>query len=203
MSRRNPYLALEAKIAAGARGDAIYRWRFGRQLVKDKAGRQQLPHGLAADLIAAATRAGYKLSEREIRYRLACAEVYSSEAEVGTAVQTFGSWTALRDAGFPPVQSTDLEDLEAAGIPTGPPDAFEQLTLIPGMPDELKIRGRKIPLAAATVADAKAYRDMYRDMHESFGKTLAQVEMSVEAMVDGSDGDDTANAVEAWKRATG
>lgn len=200
---RNPYLKLELSIARGERGGIYDRWEYGTKVLEARAGRKQLPHGMIADLIAAAARIGLKVSEREIRRRVQLAETYRSKAEVGQALADFGTWSALAEAGFPPVESTDPEELEAAGISTQPPDAWEQLPLIPGFGDEITVRGRKVPLAEATVADAKAYRENFRQMHENFGKTLAQIEASVEAMVDGSGGDDDANAVEAWKRGTG
>jgi hypothetical protein len=199
---RNPYLKLERAIAADETGGIVHRWRYGRQLVEAKAGRRQLPHGLTADRIKEAEKAGLKLSEREIQYRLRCGEAYRSEAEVRTAVRTFESWTDLREAGFPPVESDEPEDLEAAGISAAAPDEYEQLTLIPGLAPELSVAGRKVPLDQATIADVVAYRDMYRQIHDNYGKRLALIEAALEAMREGSDGDDTANAVEAWKRAT-
>lgn len=203
MSRSRTFLKLERTIARAERGGILDRWRSGRQLVEAKSGRKQLPHGMSADLIASATRAGLKLSEREIQYRIQCATAYDSEAKVRSAAADFESWRALCDAGFPAVESTDPADLEAAGISIDPPDAWEQLPLIPGFGEEITVRGRKVPLTEATVADAKAYRENFKQMHENFGKTLAQIDESVATMVDGSDGDDDANAVEAWKRGAG
>jgi hypothetical protein len=200
--RKSIYLRLETQIAADERGGIIHRWRYGRELLEAKAGRQQLPHGMLGDLVKAAEKAGLKLSEREIRYRLRCAEVYATEQEVGTASADFGSWTALREAGFPPVESTEPDDLEAAGISTAAPDEFEQLSLIPGLAPTFKVNGRKVLLEEATVADVEAYRDMYRQIHENYGKRLALIEVALEAMLDGSDGDLEANALEAWKRAS-
>lgn len=200
------YLKLEKQIAADERGGVMHRWRYGRELLGVKAGRRQLPHGLTTELIVDATRAGLKLSEREIQYRIKCASIYGSEAEVRTACAEFGSWSALREAGFPAVEIDEPDDLideaEAGGIPLGAPDEFEQLTLIPGLPETLKVNGRRVPLAEATVADAKAYRETFRQIHENFGKTLGQIEIAVGAMERGSGGDDAANALEAYRRAT-
>lgn len=200
MSRRSPYLALEMRIAADERGGILHRWRYGRKLLEAKAGRQQLPHGMTADLVAAAAKAGLKLSEREIQYRVKCATVYGSEPEVRTACADFGSWSALREAGFPAVEVTEPDGLEAAGMSTDAPDAFEQMTLIPGLAPVLTVRGRKVPLDEATVADVEAYRDMYRQIHENYEKRLTQIESALDAMYDGAEGNRDANAVEAWKR---
>lgn len=205
MSRtRSPYLAREARIRSGELPGIIERWKYGRDLQKVRAGRQQLPHGFLDDRVQEAERAGIKgISRQELQRRLRFTDVYDSEGKVRQVADALGSWSAIVNAGFPPVEATDPEDLEAAGISTQPPDAWEQLPLIPGFGDEITVRGRKVPIADATVADAKAYRENFRQMHENFGKTLAQIEASVEAMVDGSGGDDDANAVEAWKRGTG
>lgn len=199
-TRRSPLLALEQRIAADERGGILHRWQYGRELLKAKVGRKQLPHGMLGDLVAAAERAGIKVSEREIRRRVALAEAYDSEAKVGQALADFGTWSALAEAGFPAVRSTEPEDLEAAGVSTAAPDAFEQLSLIPGFAATLTVGGRKVPLQRATVADVKTYEDMYRQIHENYGKRLALIEAARELMVAGSGGDDTDNAVEAWHR---
>jgi hypothetical protein len=189
-------LKLERRIAADEQGGILHRWRYGRELLGAKAGRKQLPHGLIGDLVQAAARAGLKLSEREIQWRIKCATVYATEAQVRTAGADFGSWTALRDAGFPPV--ADEPDL-LTELAESVPDSFEQLTLIPGLGPEINARGRRIPLAEATIADIRAYRDMYAQIHENYGKRLALIDNALSAMCAGAD-DDDANAVEAWQR---
>lgn len=201
---RSVYIKLESRILRDEQGGVLDRWKYGRECLKAKKDRRQLPHGFIEDRLAEAERAGLKLSEREIQYRLKCAEVYDEDSKVRSAAAEFGSWRALCDAGFPVVdvdETTDPEDLAAeAGVSTEPPDAWEQPTLIPGFGETIKVRGRTIPLAEATVGDAKDYRETYRQIHENFGKTLALIETAVDAMEDGSDGDDEANAVEAWQR---
>lgn len=184
----------------------MHRYRYGQELLKAKAGRRQLPDGLVTELIVDALRAGFKISEREIQYRVKFATVYANDQQVRKAIADFGSWSGLIQAGFPVVEIDEPDDLideaEAAGIHLGAPDDFEQLTLIPGLPETIKVNGRRIPLAEATVADAKAYRETFRQIHENFGKTLGQIELAVEAMERGSGGDDAANALEAYRRAT-
>lgn len=198
MSRRNPYLALEKRIAADERGGIVHRWEYGRKLLEAKAGRRQLPHGMLADLVAAAEHAGLKVSEREIQYRIRCAEVYASEAEVRTACADFGTWSALREAGFPPVELAESETdaLEEVGLVEQDP-LFE----IPGFKPVLKIRGAKVDLAALTVRQAVDYRDSCREMHESFGRTVEHITESVEVMLRGAGGDLEANALDAYRRA--
>lgn len=209
--KTSPFIRLERKIAAGERGDILDRWRYGRLLREAKAGRKQLPHGMIADLVAAAKRAGVEnINEREIQRRLQCAEAYDSESKCAQAGRTFGSWSALREAGFPPVEmppGSDHDEIEASGLAV-PPDEWQQLQLdIPGLKQTISIRGRKVELVrgpdGATVADVAAYRDMCREMHENFGKTVAQIEETLATMREGAAGDDQANAVEAWEAATG
>lgn len=198
MSAQSPYLKLEQRIANDERGGILHRWNYGRELSAARAGRKQLPKGLLADLVAAASKAGFKVSEREIQYRLQCATVYATEAQVRTACADFGSWSALRDAGFPAVDVDDLDPEELAE----PVDEWSQPTLIPGFKETLKVHGREIPLTDATVGELVDYREKYRAMHDGFAKTLALIEAAVAAMLDGSGGDLDANAVEAWKAGT-
>jgi len=104
MNTKSAYLLIEERIAADKRGSILHRWRYGRELLKAKAGRQRLPKGFTASLMAEAERAGLKgLSDREIQYRMAFASAYPTERHSRTAVRLFGTWTELRDAGFPPV----------------------------------------------------------------------------------------------------
>jgi hypothetical protein len=205
MSRpKSPFLVLGQRIEADEKNSILNRWRYGRELVAAKAGRERFPHGYIGDRLKEAARSGLKLSAREVNYRLLCAEAYGSERKLCTAVQSFRTWTALREAGFPPVLSDEPDELIADGIDLGAPDTFEQMTLlIPGLSAELSVAGQKIPLAVATVADVRAYRDTYRQIHENFGKRLSRIEFALGVMEDGSDGDDSALAVEAWQRGCG
>lgn len=206
--KTSPYLNLEKRIAADEHGGILHRWRYGRQLLEAKAGRKQLPHGLIGDLIKAAEKRGFKISEREIRYRLQCAETYRTEAEVGTACADFPTWSDLREAGFPPVQDdgTDPDELDAEGL-TSAPDSWEQMQFdIPGLKSAISVGGRTVPLVkgddGAKVADVAAYLDMCEQKHENFGKTVDRIRESLRTMRDGSGGNEQANAVEAWEAAT-
>ncbi len=158
-----PYLKLERRIAVGERGGVVDRWRYGRSLLEAKAGRKQLPHGMVAGLIKAAERAGFKLSEREIRRRVQCAETYDSEAKVGQALADFGTWSALAEAGFPPVEvdGRDPDDIEAEGLGHAP-DSWEQLQLdIPGLKPILSVRGRRVALVRC---EGRRRRDLPADV---------------------------------------
>lgn len=114
--KTSPYLKLERRIASDERGGILQRWRFGRQLLDAKTGRKQLPHGLIDAVIKAAERAGLKLSEREIQYRLKCAEAYETEAEVRTACADLGS----RDVARPRTRQAPLRAVRRRGLPPHP-----------------------------------------------------------------------------------
>lgn len=60
MSRPSEYLKLERQIVVNERGGLLHRWRYGRALLKAKEGRKQLPHGLAAQLVAEADLVAYR-----------------------------------------------------------------------------------------------------------------------------------------------
>lgn len=204
--RTSPYLRLQKQIEDGGREDAVRRWRYGRRMLADRAGRKKLPDGFVAARVREAAGVGLALSEREIQYRIQCAEAYGTETRFRTAVRDFGSWSELRAAGFPPVEpdGSDPEDLEAEGLGAAP-DSWEQLQLdIPGIKPVLNIRGRQVSLVkgegGATGADVAAYCERYRHMHENFGKTLDQAAESLRIMRVGSGGDETMNAVEAYER---
>src|SRR5262249_18183558 len=154
----------------------------------DRGSRKQLPDGLIARLVGEAQRAGLRISEREIQYRIRLATVYTTDQQVRTAVRTFGSWTALREAGFPAVDDQeDAEDLLdlVADLDVCASDVVEQEALfeLPGLKLILKIHGRKVDLADATVRQAVEYRDMCREMHANFGRTVETVDATVETMI--------------------
>ena len=99
------YLRQEKAIAFCDGGGIRGRWRWGLRLLRDPeamASEKSLKHGVTEQLIAAAKRAGFKLSQTEIRYRLQCARTYSTEGQIANAVGDFGSWHDLIQARFPP-----------------------------------------------------------------------------------------------------
>lgn len=103
------FVALEERID-GAEGDAIMaRWEFGRALLAERVGKQ-LPKGRLALIVTATGK-----SQREIGFRLRFAEHCSSREEVCTAVQTYKSWTAIREQLLP----SDRVARNAAGAHEG------------------------------------------------------------------------------------
>jgi hypothetical protein len=198
MGKPSVYMKLERQIADDERGGVIHRWKYGRELLAAKVGRKQLPDGMIAGLVQEAERMGKKISEREIQYRIRLATVYATDQQVRRAIADLGTWTEIIRAGFPAIESDDPDELPDE-ISTSSPDDWEQLSLIPGLGEVLKVRGRTIALAEATFGDVKAYRDMYAGIHANFSKRLALIENAVRIMAEAGAGDDD-NALDAWRR---
>lgn len=103
------YVRQEKAIAAANAGGIRERWLWGLRLLRDPdafaPGSSQLKPGRAEELIKAARAAGLKLSEREIRYRLQAARVYTTESQIRHACAEFEDWSALRSANFPAVSA--------------------------------------------------------------------------------------------------
>lgn len=102
------YLRLERYIAASDTGGIIERWKYGRRLLEDDTATTpagNLKHGVLAKLIGNAAAQGFKLSEREVQYRLQAGRAYRTEVEIRTAGADFRDWTELRTAGFPAVEA--------------------------------------------------------------------------------------------------
>lgn len=202
--KKSVYLGLETKIAADERGGILDRGRYGDELLKKRAGRQRLPKGLLTDLVVEALRAGLTISEQEIQRRMRFAEIYPTDAHRRHAVRLMGSWHAIVNAGFPPVELDEPDpvvgEMEEVGLSTAA--VQEPLFDIPGFKPVLNINGKKRDLAEITIREAVDYRDMCIHMHDNFGRTVAQVSATVEAMLTGAAGDLDANALEAYRRAT-
>jgi hypothetical protein len=198
VTARSPFLRLEQRIAAGDLRDILIRWKYGKKLIAEKAGRKKLRDGRIAELIAEAEHAGIKVSDREIQRRVKCAEVYVDDQQLRRASDAMGSWTALHEAGFPTVDVDEMDDPHVAEIPTESPDEWEQLTLIPGAPEVLRIRGRAVKLADATIGDFKAYCEQSAEITKNFAKRDAQLWAAYHVMRE-TTGDLEANAVEAYE----
>lgn len=82
----------DTQARTAAQGAIRARWEFGRRIKaeRDANGRKQLPNGRMTELVKLTGK-----SEREIRYRMQFADLHE-ESEVGTLVQTYGTWDALR-----------------------------------------------------------------------------------------------------------
>jgi hypothetical protein len=184
MTKPTPLLRLEKKISASDRGGILERWRYGRTLLADPkltttAG--HLRHGVTELLINAATAAGLKLSEREIRRRLQCARTYSTDAEIGRAAADFEGWTALADAGFPPLAD------QAEGVKPTLADQHTPATT---------------PWQLATLADYLGDRERWTAAHS---RKNAQLRAHLDELINACDGDLTVTyqvAINRARRAT-
>jgi hypothetical protein len=108
--RYTQYLKLEKHIAASDAGGILERWRYGRHLLTDD-GRitrnGHLKHGVLAELLGIAAKAGVVLAEREVQRRLQAARTYPTEVEIRLAADGFRLWSDLYNAGFPQVEVPD------------------------------------------------------------------------------------------------
>lgn len=201
MSKPSEYIKIERRIAGRERGGLLDRWRYGRALLKAKEGRKGLPHGMTAELIAEAAREGITICAREIQFRVQFAELYTTESGVDEVMARFGSWSALRESGFPPLfDELELDDL--ARVDETPDEFVSAPSGIPGFKSKIRLRGEEIPIEQATVGDLVAYRDKYRHMHDGFAKSLDLIERTVNELLSITD-DESENAVDAWKRGCG
>ncbi len=102
---KTTYVKQEEAIARADRGGIYERWRWGGRLLIDTdrmaSSGKSLKHSETEKLIAEAKAAGFKLSAREIQYRIQCARAYKTEAEIRNAIADFETWFALTQAGFP------------------------------------------------------------------------------------------------------
>lgn len=162
---------------------------------------EQLRAGAIETLIAESAKVGPKLTETEIRRRVRCARAYPSIDAIRSAATEYATWWDLVQAGFPAVEIDESDETDAIEEVGMSADVQDPLFEIPGFKSVLKINGRKTDLAALTVGEAIEYRDMCRQMHANFGRTVAQVDATVDLMLAGSGGDLDANALEAWRAA--
>lgn len=99
------YVRQEKSIASADSGGIRQRWLYGLRLLRDPdafaQGSSQPKPGCLDELAAAAKARGFKLSRREIQYRLQCARTYQTEAEIAHACAQFEDWSELRSANFP------------------------------------------------------------------------------------------------------
>lgn len=166
-----PFTRLEKVIAASDAGSIRRRWEYGRRLLVDPefttpAG--NLRHGALADLIEAARKAGEKLSEREIRYRLEAARAYPCDSQIRHAGADFENWTALREAGFPTQEAGDGEEAHDPRTPLEKARAAEKQLAFgePGDPGQLLLfewfPGDQFDVLA-TIAELRKYADDMAD----------------------------------------
>ena len=100
---------MEQEIRDHDTGTIRHRWEFGRTALNDPELTDQdgqLKRDGADALITALAADGAKLSQREIEYRIQCAQTYRTEAQIAHACAQFGNWRNLVRAGFPPARES-------------------------------------------------------------------------------------------------
>ncbi len=96
-------------------GEALRdRWEFGRELLAARDGKGRLPNGYLTALVE---RTGK--SRSELGYRLQFAEAFPTEAELSTAVDSFRSWTEIREKALKPQPLAQPDDAPPPIIPAG------------------------------------------------------------------------------------
>ena len=193
--RRVSYERRERAIAAADAGSIRERWEYGRLLLVDDAMTTpagNLRHGVLAGLIAAAVRAGRKVSGREIRRRVQCARVYPCESQIGHAVADFENWRDLAEAGFPAYPAADGErpydprstrDIERAHERSGAdilPDPWEQRALFERFDDD------------ATLGALKRYAEEQAELTARFSRRCDDRLAYLAELIKAVDGDLTA-----------
>ena len=199
------YMQQEKHIAAADSGGIRERWLWGLRLLADAekvtpAG--GLRNGVIETLTTAAEKRGLKtLSRREIQWRLQLAKAYPTDAQLRTACAQFESWSALREAGFPPFEAPP--DEPAADHRTDAEKTHDRARQLAGMTDP---QGTLFPLnqfepAEATLKDLKDYADEQSDITDRFVARDAERREYLDGLIDAA-GDDLSwtwqQAHEAW-----
>ena len=183
------YVRQERAIASADAGGIQQRWLWGLRLLRDPdafaPGSTQLKPGRAAELVAAATAAGLKLSEREIQYRLRCARTYQTDAEIANACAEFEEWSDLRAANFPAFDRDPDQPLADHRT-----DAERKHDHARALLDRIGAQGAFFPLSdfepvTTTVKELRAYAEemlaMAGSFHEHAKERLAYVDELSEA----------------------
>ncbi len=108
MTGFDAYGRQEKAIAAADISTTRERWEYGRRLACDPlatAPDGTLRDGVMESLITAARRRGVHLTEEEISDRLNAGLAYPCESQIRGARRDSGSWAALCEAGFPPIEA--------------------------------------------------------------------------------------------------
>lgn len=201
------YIRIERAISAGTRNDIRDRWQWGLRLLRDpdafSTGSTQLKPGRADELVRAAKAAGFKLTVREIQYRLQCARAYPTESQIANAGAEFEDWSSLRAAGFPPF---DAE-------PGEPPadhrtDAERQRDHARALTDLLGEQGTLFPVEdfepnETPLKDLKAYAEEMAELTERFRRRDAERQEYLEKLIAAAEGDLSVTWQEAHERAFG
>lgn len=90
--RLDALVELDRQVDAAEDDGIRARWEFGRELLAERVGKQ-LPKGRLEAICEATGK-----SRSEVQYRVQFAEHYATAEQLSTVVDTFKSWTEIRDA---------------------------------------------------------------------------------------------------------
>lgn len=205
--RTTQYIRIERAISAAATNDIHERWIWGLRLLRDPdaftPGSSQLKPGRAEELVRAAKAAGFRLSEREIQYRLKAARSYPTESQIAQAAAEFSNWTALVGNGFPPFGAPEGE---------GPADhrteAERQRDHARALTDILGEQGTLFPLQDFEPTETPlkvlaAYADEMAELTARFQKRDRERRAYLDALIEAAGGDLAVTWQDAHERAYG
>lgn len=201
------YIRIERAISAAAKNDIRERWIWGLRLLRDPdafaPGSTQLKPGRADELVRAAKAAGFKLTAREIQYRLQCARAYPTETQIANAGAEFEDWSSLRAAGFPAYEAPEGE----------PPadhrtDAERQRDHARALTDILGEQGTLFPLRdfephETPLKILAAYAEEMAELTARFAERDRQRRAYLDALIGAADGDLSVTWQAAHQRAFG
>lgn len=197
-TRRGPRLArliaFERGIARTEGAGIVGRIRSGAYLLADPAlctSSGHLRHG-AADIIGRALVAAgqQEVPGYELRDRLQAARTYRTADQIAWATTRFQTWTALREARFPPAEGADGAQLALV-------DDGGDVVTEDGTPVQTEIAltladlGRVVRLPALlTLRQVAAQTGEWADRHARYGEAIDRRRHALDLLLAAVDGDE-------------
>jgi hypothetical protein len=209
------YVKSERRIASADGAGIVERWRWGREALADPevtnpAGTLRRGRGIADRLIHAARAKGLKLDEREIRHRLQAARTYATETELTGPIRAgYATWSALCDAGFPPIADPDPQPalVDVAGQVTPAAAAWQQEGLDGDdgsvFPRQIKVGGVTLDRDACTLGVLSDYLTDRERWTASHARRNAELRDHLAELLEAVNGDQNVTyrtAVHAFSR---
>lgn len=198
------YIRQEKAIAAADVRGIRERWLWGLRLLRDDdafaPGSSQLKPGRADELVKAAKARGFKLSEREIRYRLQAARAYKTDEEIRQASAEFETWSDLVNSGFPRYDSDPDEALADHRT-----DEEKRRDHARALVDQIGEQGALFPLTdfeptETTLKELQEYTEQQEELTERFVKHDQKRRAYLDSLITALDGDLDATWQEAHER---
>jgi hypothetical protein len=200
------YVRQEKAIASADVGGIRQRWLWGLRLLRDPeamASEKSLRHGVAEQLVVAATANGLSLNEREIQRRLQCARAYPTEDEIRQVLTDFQTWDELLNAKFPAYETSS--DEPPADHRT---DAERRHDHARALLDHIGEQGALFPLSdfepvTTTVKEMREYAEDMLAMASSFHEHAKERLAYVDDLSEAADGDESMTWQDAQDRLDG